>query len=165
MYPLVDGYCSVTSQEAEESAGLKRIMKEKAMSLIQWNATLSVGVQSLDKEHQQLVELVNRMHEAMQTGQGKNVVGEILEKLIHYTQTHFKHEEELMTKTAYPQASVHTLHHTQLTKKVVEFREQFLSGKVTLSMEVMNFLKSWLQDHILKMDKGYTQHFQSRGIK
>ncbi len=135
------------------------------MSLVQWNETLSVGVPSLDAEHKQLVALVNRLHDAMINGSGKAALHGVLQELVQYTQTHFKHEEELMSRTAYPQAAVHKLQHDQLTKKVLDLQNQVQQGKVSITIEVMNFLKSWLQDHILKMDKAYTQHFTSKGIR
>ncbi|HOV98532.1 MAG TPA: bacteriohemerythrin [Bacteroidota bacterium] len=135
------------------------------MPLVQWSSNLSVGVPSLDAEHKQLLELINKMHEAMQRGEGKTVVANILDQLIRYTQTHFKHEEEIMAKTRYPQAAVHSLHHNQLTKKVLELQKELANGSVSVTLEVMNFLKSWLQDHIIKMDKLYTHHFQNNGVQ
>ncbi|MCX7984318.1 MAG: bacteriohemerythrin [Bacteroidetes bacterium] len=135
------------------------------MGLVQWNSELSVGIPSIDSQHKKLVELVNTMHEAMLTGKGKDIVAKILSELITYTKTHFKHEEDYMERTAYPQTAVHALQHAQLTKKVLDLQSKVESGTVTITMEVMNFLKSWLQDHIMKMDKAYEQHFKQHGLK
>lgn len=135
------------------------------MPLFQWTDELSVGVQSMDKEHKYLVDLINRLHDAMAQGKAKDVSGSILSELVRYTQTHFTHEEDLMTRTAYPQLSVQKLQHSQFVKKVQEMQNQLAQGTMTLSLEMMNFLKNWLKEHIMKMDKAYSQHFASRGIR
>lgn len=135
------------------------------MAILQWTSEFSVGIPSIDAQHKKLVELINTMHDAMLVGKGKDVLEKILTELVHYTQTHFKHEEDYMKRSAYPQTSVHTLQHIQLTKKVQEFQSKLQDGSVSITMDVMNFLKSWLQDHILKMDKAYERHFQQHGLK
>jgi len=40
------------------------------MALFDWNDQLSVGVAEIDKQHQELVKLINDLHEAMREGAG-----------------------------------------------------------------------------------------------
>ena len=50
----------------------------QSMALLQWSENLSVGVVEMDRQHQKLVELVNRLYQAMGEGKGDNLKKEIL---------------------------------------------------------------------------------------
>ena len=63
------------------------------MALIAWNDSYSVKVKQMDEQHKKLVEMINQLHDAMKVGQGKQVVGDVLNALVSYTKTHFASEE------------------------------------------------------------------------
>lgn len=122
------------------------------MSFMEWNYLLSVKVESIDRQHEKLVMLLNEMYEAICTGKGKAVVGSILEELIEYTKTHFAHEEHLMREKNYYNYEAHKLEHDRLTAQVVEFKEKFDEGRESIHLKVMHFLKNWLIEHIFGTD-------------
>ncbi len=133
--------------------------------LITWNDQYSVQVKELDQHHQKLVGMINELHEAMLVGKGKEVVSPILAKLIEYTQFHFSAEEKYMQKYSYPSYTKHKIEHDQFAAKVTDFQTQLNSGKLTLSMEVMTFLKDWLMHHISDVDKKYSPFFNEKGLQ
>jgi hemerythrin len=135
------------------------------MALIPWSPALSVGVRLFDDQHQLLVGMVNDMHAAMAGGKGNLVVGPILDGLIEYTQTHFADEERLLAQHAYPGLAVQRAEHRKLVEQVLALQQKFKSGKSMLSVEVMNFLKSWLLNHIQVEDKQYGPFLNSRGVE
>lgn len=134
--------------------------------LVAWSDKLSVGVGSIDDQHKKLVTLVNRLHDAMMSGKGKEAVGPVLKGLIDYTATHFKYEEELFARTGYSEGPAHKKDHDDLVKKVVEIQQKYeQSGPGVLTIQVMNFLKDWLTAHILGADKKYGPHLVAKGIR
>jgi hemerythrin len=135
------------------------------MPLMNWKPEFSVGIGSIDAQHTKLISLINNLHEAMNRGEGKAVVGTILTELIQYTKTHFAFEEELFKKHAYAGYAKHKAAHDALTGKVLDLHEQFKSGKSAMTIEVMTFLKNWLQDHILVTDKAYSAYLVGKGVK
>lgn len=136
------------------------------MAYMEWSDKLSVGVESIDSQHRKLVSMVNELFDAMKSGQGKDKMGKTLDGLIAYTASHFAYEEQLFAKTTYPESAAHKKEHDDLTKKVLAIQEKMKSGvSFSLSMEVMEFLKSWLVNHILVSDKKYGPHLTSKGIK
>lgn len=137
-----------------------KLPEEKTMAFITWNDTLSVGIKSIDDQHKKLVALVNDLHDGMMGGKGNDVIGKVLAELIAYTKSHFAAEETLMKNKNYPEYAAHKVEHDKLTKKAVELEQQFKAGKAAMTIEVANFLKSWLTDHIMKTDKKYTPHLQ-----
>jgi hemerythrin-like metal-binding protein len=136
------------------------------MSLIAWNDRLSVGIASIDKEHQKLVGLLNEFYDAVQGGKGKESLASVLAALIDYTKKHFANEETLFAKTSYPEAAAHKKAHDDLTRQVLEIQQKYTQGaNATLPTETLNFLKSWLLTHIQGTDKKYTSHLVSHGIR
>lgn len=134
------------------------------MEFIEWNETLSVGVKVFDKEHQQLVALINKLNNALTAGGAKKTMEDILQSLVNYTKIHFKHEEDYMKLYDYPDYNSHKKEHDALTEQVLDFSERYRMGKVTFSLELMNFLKDWLTNHILVSDKKYKDFFLSMGV-
>jgi len=134
------------------------------MALIQWDKSFSVNVAEIDKQHLGLVEMINELNEAMRQGKGKDVLGKIISGLVNYTVTHFETEEKYFDQFGYASAFSHKKEHTDFTKKVAEFKSGFDSGKLMLSIEVMDFLSTWLQNHIKGSDMKYGPFFNEKGL-
>ncbi|WPD24796.1 MAG: bacteriohemerythrin [Candidatus Electrothrix scaldis] len=135
------------------------------MSLIRWNDSFSVNVSKIDQEHKKLVEMVNELTDAMKEGQGKEVLGEILNGLIAYTASHFQTEENYFRQVKYPDADEHKKEHVAFVQKVSEFKQEFDAGRATVSVNVLQFLSKWLQTHIKVADQKYSSYLNEKGIK
>jgi hemerythrin len=135
------------------------------MALIQWDSTLSVNVAEIDQQHQKLVELINNLSEAMKQGRSRDILARIIEKLAGYAVNHFSSEERYFDKFGYPSAASHKLEHANFAKKVSEFKNGFNNGQLAMTIEVMSFLKDWLKNHILGIDKKYGPFFNEKGLK
>jgi hemerythrin-like metal-binding protein len=123
------------------------------MPLLQWNNALQIGHAQIDREHKKLVELLNRLYDAMQAGHGKEACGKILDELIDYTRVHFAFEERLMAQHGYAQTAAHKAQHASLVQEVLQFKSRFDAGSIALSVSLFKFLKEWLSNHILQSDK------------
>lgn len=126
------------------------------MGLIKWDQSLSVGVKEIDLQHQKLIDMVNQLHQAMSSGQGKELLSRLLAALVNYTKVHFQTEERLMQKASYPHYAEHKKEHDTLTAKAVDLKNRFDTGQNMITLQVMNFLSDWLKHHILGTDKKYT---------
>lgn len=135
------------------------------MSLIEWNDTMSVSVAEIDNQHKKLVAMINELNDAMAKGKGKEAIGKIINELITYATTHFATEEKYFDMFKYPGALVHKKEHADFVKKVGEFQDGFSKGSLSLTIEVMRFLKDWLTKHILGSDKKYGPFFNEKGLK
>jgi hemerythrin len=123
------------------------------MTYLTWSNDLAVGNNFIDGDHQKLIDMVNRLHELMSEGKGKEVLGKVLHNLITYTQEHFRREEDLMRKIRFPGLADHKAEHEKLLGQVLELQAKFESGAATLSIQVLHFLRDWLINHIGKSDK------------
>ncbi len=132
--------------------------------LIPWTDRLSLGIETIDAQHKELVGLVNQLHRAMKRQVGEREAEAVLGKLADYTVYHFGFEEKLFEKYAYPQAGPHNKAHSELLATVARFQQDLRDGKAGLSMQLMDFLNHWLRDHIMKTDRAYVAHLRDRNI-
>jgi len=132
---------------------------------IEWSEKLSVKISIFDDEHKKLIGIFNRLHEAMSQGQGLNVLDNILVELSDYTKTHFSHEEEVMKKYEYPGFTEQKKAHEEFIRKLTDAQDQYNKGNLSLSIPMMNFLWSWVQNHIKKMDQNYSEFLIQHGVK
>lgn len=135
------------------------------MGFITWDEKYSVGVRELDAQHKQLVQILSDLYDAMQAQKTNDVLGRILTQLVNYTKNHFATEEKLMAQCGYPDLAAQKREHEAFTKKVVDFKESFDSGRTSLSVSLTSFVKDWLFSHIGGTDKKYGPFMNSKGIK
>lgn len=140
--------------DIHESGSVERstVTWEVQVGLIVWDKRLESGNPKIDEQHKSLVEAYNRLHSAMKQGKGREEVGKILVFLKDYTVSHFKMEEELMDRHAYPGASKHKTIHHDLVVQVADLVEKYQQGATALTIPVMNFLEDWLTKHIQSED-------------
>jgi hemerythrin-like metal-binding protein len=134
------------------------------VAFLTWDASYSVNVKTCDAQHQKLFSLVNTLHEAMKSGQGRSVIADTVRELERYTQTHFLAEEAMMERSQYPKLNQHRLEHQKFIAQVQQFRDDLEAGGKCDSVAVMKFVKDWLANHIMQTDKMYSGHLNSHGI-
>jgi hemerythrin len=132
--------------------------------ILQWDDSLSVGIEEIDNQHKKLVRMICDLHEAMRSGQGKSQVESIIKELTNYTVEHFGYEEKLLEQHKYSGYLNHRKEHEKFVDKVVAFGNDFRENRAALTTEIMNFLKDWLVGHIKGIDKKYGPFLNQRGI-
>jgi hemerythrin-like metal-binding protein len=130
--------------------------------LMPWRSQLETDIADVDTQHKELVRLVNLLHKAMRLQKGSDEVEGILNDLAQYTVSHFKFEEELFEKYEYPAMDEHKQIHKELIDQVSAFHAEFKAGKATVSMDLMDFLKDWLNNHIMKTDMAYAPFLKKK---
>lgn len=125
------------------------------MPFVSWNDDLLTGLKEADEQHKRFIEILNRLYDSMVAGKGRDVIDEILDELVRYSEYHFETEEKYMARYGYPALPAHKSEHDFFRAKIRGFVEQKNAGKLTISIEVMNFLKDWLLKHIMQSDKKY----------
>ena len=130
------------------------------MPIFTWSDTYSVGAPGIDAQHKKLFDLINSLHEAMSQGKGKEALGKILDGLMDYTRVHFSDEEKMLEKVNYPDLAIQRTQHAAFVKKISDLQTDYKNGKVTMTLPMMEFLKDWLLNHILKVDKKYESYLK-----
>lgn len=129
--------------------------------MFDWSNSYSVGIPSIDAQHRSLFAIAGELHSAMSAGQGKASLARILDRLVQYTVSHFNHEERLMRQHNYPNLTAHAAEHQALTDRVKQFQADFEAGRATITVQLLHFLKEWLQHHIQGSDVQYAPYLKA----
>jgi len=123
------------------------------MECFVWKDNLTVGIPEIDGEHRMLIECLNQISDAMTAGADRGLLLPLLSRLIAHTEDHFLHEEIIWESARYLDLDQHKEQHANLLRTVREFRDKYASGRISMSPDVMNALRGWVENHIFVSDK------------
>jgi len=125
------------------------------MTRLVWNEEYSVGDAEIDRQHQDIFSLIDRLESHDIDAAAMAVT---FEKLDIYVREHFALEEEKMQACNYADLEAHLRQHD-------EFRDWLQTAKnglneagdggVAMGQNVHDFLKEWFLSHILYADQAY----------
>ncbi len=126
------------------------------MAIFEWRDEFSVGLESVDYQHRHLVDLINRLDEAVSVGGNEATLRDILKGLFEYTVYHFTTEEELM-RAAGPEMRAHyqrhKAEHNAFTAMIRPLAGDAPLEGTDVDDALLDYLVRWLIDHILLSDK------------
>lgn len=134
------------------------------MALMTWSSKYSVGVQALDDQHKRLIAILNELHAAMLKGQAQKVAGPLLDKLLEHTRDHFSTEEAMMSEARFAGLAEHRLKHQELAGRVGDYVVRYRRGDNSVYIELLNFLRDWLTNHMQKEDREYGPWLNGPGV-
>lgn len=144
--------------------GMVRDWKKKPYSVINkipmlWDLQYAIGNPTIDGQHRELLERIQRLMAASSSGGGSKPFQEALQFLVKYVEEHFRDEEGIMGKANYPGLAVHLEQHAGFRKQVEEWTRD--PGKLENpenQQAFVSFVLDWLIKHILIEDKKVGQH-------
>ena len=136
------------------------------MKKLQWEYSLSVGIELIDRQHKQWIDHFNNAAEAVEAQQGAMHITKTLGFLIDYTETHFSTEERHMTATNYAGLDEHRAKHDELRRTLADLVQDFEEEGVTykLADATDTFLGNWLIKHIQNVDMKFGAFVKKEGI-
>ena len=120
----------------------------------QWNQYFETGLPDVDRQHQHLVGLINRLGSEIEGASADNV-DRTLDELARYTVYHFSCEENLMRDHAV--AAAHQDAHRHTHQRFVEQVQDWIAtrnqaGQLS-AVQLIDYLANWLVFHILGDDQ------------
>lgn len=135
---------------------------EDIMAYFEWGPRYEIGVEVVDYQHRRLVQLINDLHDTLHKRNFKEGLMEVIfEELQQYARYHFSVEEKLMEKVSYVNFSDHRLQHGAFVKRLEELKKTAQHESV-VNEQLLQFLKDWLQNHILKEDMNIANYICHR---
>ena len=128
---------------------------------IQWNSSYLVGHKLVDFDHMTLVNITNELFHRVNQGFSDEEIAQTITCLIDYVEKHFEREEELFKDSDYPDVDKHLAMHADITKTVKDIATIYKTNPGAINInEVLEFLKKWLTNHIMKADVGYVEYLK-----
>ncbi|MCR4377766.1 MAG: bacteriohemerythrin [Rhodospirillales bacterium] len=128
---------------------------------IQWNSSYLVGHKLVDFDHMTLVNITNELFHRVNQGFSDEEIAQTIKCLIDYVEKHFEREEELFKNSEYPDTDKHLAMHEDITKTVRDIAHVYQTNPGAINInEVLEFLKKWLTNHIMKADIGYVEYLK-----
>lgn len=129
-----------------------------------WSPAYSVNIKTIDDQHRELVNILNRLFVAVSRREGDKAIAGILDSLLSYTQTHFALEERLMRQARYKDIEPHMEEHRKLIEQLDRLCNKHLIEEKPIYFEMLSFLKTWLKEHIQGVDTKYSAALQEAGF-
>lgn len=129
-----------------------------------WSPDYSVNIKTIDDQHRELVNILNRLFVAVSKREGDKAIAGILDALVSYTQTHFALEERLMQQAKYKDIKPHMAEHKKLLDQLDQLCNKHLVEEKPIYFEMMSFLKTWLKEHIKGVDTKYSAALLDAGF-
>ena len=134
------------------------------MTFMPWSSEIAVGLSDVDEQHRWLVDRINQLHsELSEIAPRSSVIADVLEELMDYTMNHFIMEEEWFERHAYPDTAAHKAQHNKFTGTIMNALTDFEDGQ-HISTDILEFLKHWLTQHIMRTDKAYVPFLKAQGV-
>lgn len=114
---------------------------------------LETGNMTIDREHRELFDAVNRLMDACASGKGRPAVEPAVQFLTSYVDRHFAHEEELQKKFSYPGYSTHHLFHENYKRKLKDIASKISGNTSIADLSALTAHIGVLVSHIRTEDK------------
>ncbi len=134
------------------------------MDIIKWNDELSVGVVEMDRQHKKLIGMINQLIQEQRVLSEPETIAGLLTDMTEYAREHFRAEEYLMSEYGYEFKDKQVAQHNAFIDKTMRFCAADMGVNI-LSRALLEYLSSWLVNHILKEDMQYKAYFIAKGIE
>jgi methyl-accepting chemotaxis protein len=138
--------------------------RKAAREFFTWTDDMSVSVREIDDQHRKLVQMISSLHRAMVESRGQQEQADAIQGMVDYAASHFKVEEDYMRKFGYAKMAAHVREHGVFTAKALDLSERSSRSGFILTLEVLDFLKTWLKRHIMGVDRQYMDCFSKNGL-
>jgi hemerythrin len=124
--------------------------------IVTWDNKLATGIELIDSQHMELVELTNKLYQACISGDDGAVFKEAMGRMVNYVRFHFGAEQQLLERIRYPDYADHKKQHDTLVKQILNTVKAAGEGKNFVANNFVRTLKEWIFGHIAFADRQYS---------
>ena len=128
------------------------------MALIEWKDEFCVGIPDVDHEHQELIRLINNLHDAMSGENATISVMDFLGEIYSHVSAHFALEEKIMRTQKYDQYTDHKADHERLLDEMRDIMDDYEESAYYSDEEFSAHIKRWFTEHFKTKDARLHKH-------
>lgn len=154
------GRLGFESREGIGSTFWIELPSDSNKAVLHWHDGLRVGVDAIDKDHQMIFSLFNRVEH---TSIDDEHLDEFIGDLIDYTRYHFRREEVIMEACDCPDLEAHCRQHLSLATRLNDLAVAWHKNPNRQTLQrLRELLRSWLVDHIMETDTKIAEHTRGK---
>ncbi len=134
------------------------------MPLLNWDERYSLGIKKVDKQHDEITKILNRLYELLDSDKEKEILA-LLEKLNKTVDEHFETENQLMKKYKIFNFFSHKAQHDRLSRILDENLEEVKDGNKKLNEPFLLLMRDWMINHHRFHDKKMGEELKKKGAK
>lgn len=127
-------------------------MSGAELMLVQWHDEYSIGIDEIDGHHRHLLSLLDKSYLGILQQHTREEIARLLDELIEYAKYHFSAEEDFMRSNGYHNTDQHVFEHFSFIYHVLSLKKQLDNNAGQLSLDIFNFIRDWILEHILQCD-------------
>jgi len=122
------------------------------MSYLQWKAAYSVGIDSMDVEHREMIELINAVYAELEGRRDAGAIEGFLGEVHGAIASHFALEERIMRESGYEEYIAHKNDHEALLDQILDMMDASFEDAQTGFTLLEENLSSWFGNHFVSFD-------------
>lgn len=128
------------------------------MALIEKTDTHSVGYDLIDNDHDDFIDLLNRLDAA-----DNKDFPVLFQQLYEHTEQHFDRENQLMKQFSYPGETEHKGEHQRVLGEFKQFKSRVDKGLIAFGRSfIKDRLPQWFGLHVSTMDSALAAHINAQ---
>ena len=122
------------------------------MSFLQWKNEYSVGIESMDDEHREMITLINSTYDKLGSNADPEQIDDCLAEIFNTISMHFALEERIMRNAAYAEFEAHKNDHEELLDRLRDLMDDFYADPATGAKALEQSLSDWFAGHFSTFD-------------
>ena len=125
---------------------------------VKWNQELSSGIEAIDRQHHQILHLLEQLVIANKSSDNKERLINSLEEFNKAIQEHFDFEEALLAESGFRDLKRHKAGHEEIAETLNSITMSVMFDDSDISSEMINRVIRWFEEHLTSED---TRYFKS----
>lgn len=122
------------------------------MTFLTWKPEYSVGIESVDHEHREMIELVNDLHKEMKERGDPGSIDQFLGDIHATISAHFALEERVMRQSNYDEYEPHKDDHEELLDQIRDLMDAYAFDPDAGLPLLQERLSNWFGMHFSTFD-------------
>ena len=122
------------------------------MTLLEWRDDFSIGIEEVDHEHHQLIDLINELHAELGGSRSRKRIEGFLGEILCGISAHFALEEKVMRARHYGAFADHKADHERLLDDLRDLMDEHAGGAVLDQDAFAARLADWFSSHFRTQD-------------
>jgi methyl-accepting chemotaxis protein len=128
----------------------------------QWDPALLLGVDEIDQHHRALFDQANTFFQKMMVGDGGDGAAEMASMMAASMEGHFRAEEALMERCAFPERVEHQALHQAALERLARLQADIGGMGASAAADLFEFASSWLSEHVQRQDRKIALYLAKR---